>query len=406
MFYKTLFIVLSVCIVTALPSANSGTAPQPAPVGAWALAEFNYSPEDATPADHSLFEPAQTKSYPISMFLNPSVENELEYFQTEGRATFQSWLYQSARYAPLMKDIFKESGMPEDLVYLSMIESGFNPHAVSWANAVGPWQFMTATAKEYGLRIDPWIDERMDPVKSTYAAAVHLKVLYSLFGSWPLALASYNAGAGKVQRAVLRTDFEDAWDLFDSRFVRQETRSYVPRFIAAVIIARNPEAYGFTQYLVAPFLYDEVIIRKSTKLSLIARCAGSTLREIKELNPQLLQEVTPPNRTSYVVRIPKGSKEVFLANFYVPLRAPYSARWDMHLIESEDIMTGRHFTTKLLHRHEKLGPPALSQSTDAWIKGLAYGRDAEGDGILLDLRASATRPVSHLTAAGSGFSSL
>ena len=127
-----------------------------------------------------------------------------------------------------------------------MIESGFNPYAVSWAKAVGPWQFMPATGKLYGLKIDWWIDERKDPIKSTMAAAEHLKDLHNLFGSWPLALASYNAGAGKVQRAVLRTRSDDFWDLKASRYIRKETKNYVPKYMAATIIAKNPEAYGFS----------------------------------------------------------------------------------------------------------------------------------------------------------------
>ncbi len=189
------------------------------------------------------------------MILNDSVENHLEYFKTRGRDVFQRWLDRSARYIPVMKDIFREKNLPEDLVYVAMIESGFNPYAVSWAKAVGPWQFMPATGKLYGLKIDWWIDERKDPVKSTYAAAEHLKDLHNLFGSWPLALASYNAGAGKVQRAVLRTRSDDFWDLKASRYIRKETKNYVPKFMAATIIAKNPESYGFSIANYDPFKY-------------------------------------------------------------------------------------------------------------------------------------------------------
>jgi membrane-bound lytic murein transglycosylase D len=192
-----------------------------------------------------------------------------------------------------MKDIFKEKNLPEDLVYVAMIESGFNPYAVSWAKAVGPWQFMPATGKLYGLKIDWWIDERKDPIKSTMAAAEHLKDLHNLFGSWPLALASYNAGAGKVQRAVLRARSDDFWDLKASRYIRKETKNYVPKYMAATILAKNPEAYGFSINSIEPFNFDEVVVDQSTDLRLIARCADCTYEEVKELNPEIKRWVTP-----------------------------------------------------------------------------------------------------------------
>ena len=153
---------------------------------------------------------------------------------------------------------------------------------------------MPATGKLYGLKIDWWIDERKDPIKSTNAAAEHLKDLHDLFGSWPLALASYNAGAGKVQRAVLRTRSDDFWDLKASRYIKPETKNYIPKYMAATIIAKNPEAYGFTVTAVDPYKYDEVVIEESTDLRLIARCADCTYQDIKELNPEIKRWVTPP----------------------------------------------------------------------------------------------------------------
>ncbi len=284
--------------------------------------------------DESSFE---VKPYNIPMILNDSVENHLEYFKTRGRDVFQCWLDRSARYIPLMKEIFKEKNLPEDLVYVAMIESGFNPYAVSWAKAVGPWQFMPSTGKNYGLKIDWWIDERKDPIKSTHAAAEHFKDLYNLFGSWPLALASYNAGAGKVQRAVLRTRSEDFWDLKASRYIRKETKNYIPKYMAATIIAKNPEAYGFTLSTVEPFKYDEVEINGMTDLRLIARCAGCTYEEIKEMNPELKRWITPPDITSYVIRLPKGTKQTFLTNF-AAIPADQKIRWERHQVEKGDTL--------------------------------------------------------------------
>ncbi len=292
--------------------------------------------EDLAQLDES-DEMAEEKPYHIPMILNDSVENHLEYFKTRGREVFQRWLDRSARYIPVMKEIFKEKNLPEDLVYVAMIESGFNPYAVSWAKAVGPWQFMPATGKLYGLKIDWWLDERKDPIKSTQAAAEHLKDLHNLFGSWPLALASYNAGAGKVQRAVLRTRSDDFWDLKASRYIRRETKNYVPKFMAATIIAKNPEAYGFTTANYEPFKFDEVLIEESTDLRLIARCAESTYEEIKELNPELRRWVTPPHFDKYVLRIPTGKKDVFLANF-AAVPPEQKIKWERHEVRKGETL--------------------------------------------------------------------
>lgn len=292
--------------------------------------------EDLAQVDES-DDLAEEKAYHIPMILNDSVENQLEYFKTRGREVFQRWLDQSARYIPVMKDIFREKNLPEDLVYVAMIESGFNPYAVSWAKAVGPWQFMPATGKLYGLKIDWWIDERKDPIKSTQAAAEHLKDLHNLFGSWPLALASYNAGAGKVQRAVLRTRSEDFWDLKASRYIRKETKNYVPKYMAATIIAKNPEAYGFTVSGRDPFAYDVVFLDESTDLRLIASCALCTYEELKELNPELKRWITPPHLDKYALRIPSGRKEAFLANF-AAVSPAQKIRWERHEVKKGETL--------------------------------------------------------------------
>ena len=295
--------------------------------------------DDVAQLDESFDDAVIEKPYHIPMILNDSVENHLEYFKTRGRDVFQLWIDRSARYIPIMRQIFREKNLPEDLVYVAMIESGFNPYAVSWARAVGPWQFMPATAKLYGLKIDWWVDERKDPVKSTAAAAEHFKDLHNLFGSWPLALASYNAGAGKVQRAVLRTRSEDFWDLKASRYIRKETKNYVPKFMAATIIAKNPEAYGFTVAKVEPFVYDEVTVEGSTDLRLVARCAGCTYQEIKELNPELRRWVTPPHAASYTLRIPAGTREAFSAHF-AAVPAEQKIKWERHHVQPGETLAG------------------------------------------------------------------
>jgi membrane-bound lytic murein transglycosylase D len=342
MHYKIIHVFLIVSAFVALPFAyaageSSTSQPRNQP---GIPSEYIPPKEDIAQVDEVLDESSfEVKPYHIPMILNDSVENHLEYFKTRGRDVFQRWLDRSARYIPMMKEIIREKNLPEDLVYVAMIESGFNPYAVSWAKAVGPWQFMPATGKNYGLKIDWWIDERKDPVKSTHAAAEHFKDLYNLFGSWPLAMASYNAGAGKVQRAVLRTRSEDFWDLKASRYIRKETKNYIPKYMAATIIAKNPEAYGFTLSTIEPFNYDEVEINGMTDLRLIARCAGCTYEEIKEMNPELRRWITPPDITSYVIRLPRGTKQTFLTNF-AAIPADQKIRWERHQVGKGDTLAG------------------------------------------------------------------
>jgi len=340
--------------------------------------------EDIAQLDELIDDAAEEKPYHIPMILNDSVENHLEYFKTRGRDGFQRWLDRSTRYIPVMKAIFRVKNLPEDLVYVAMIESGFNPYAVSWAKAVGPWQFMPATGKLYGLKIDWWIDERKDPIKSTMAAAEHLKDLHNLFGSWPLALASYNAGAGKVQRAVLRTRSDDFWDLKASRYIRKETKNYVPKYMAATIIAKNPEAYGFSVTSIEPFKFDEVVVDQSTDLRLIARCANCTYEEIKELNPELKRWVTPPQYASYVLRIPAGRKNIFLAN-YAAIPAEQKIKWERHLVQNGE-------TLAVLARKYNTTPEALRD-----INGLKKDRVIPGKHILIPLDLnSKTQDLSYL----------
>lgn len=311
-------------------------------------------------------------AYHIPMVLNDSVENHLEYFKTRGRDVFQIWLDRSARYIPVMKSIFREKNLPEDLVYIAMIESGFNPYAVSWAKAVGAWQFMPATGKLYGLKIDWWIDERKDPIKSTTAAAEHLKDLHNMFGSWPLAMASYNAGAGKVQRAVLRTHSDDFWDLKASRHIKPETKNYVPKYMAATIIAKNPGAYGFSEPPANPYQYDEVVIEESTDLRLIARCAGCTYQEIKDLNPEIKRWVTPPHFSKYVLRLPSGKKEAFLTNF-AAIPDEQKIRWERHEVKKGDTLAS-------LAKHYNTTADAIRD-----INGLKKNRIAPGKHLLIPI---------------------
>jgi membrane-bound lytic murein transglycosylase D len=249
-------------------------------------------------------------TYDVPIVLNESVEGYLNIFQTRLRDRFTLWLARSGRYLPMMRETFKRYGLPEDLVYVALIESGFNPYAYSRARAVGPWQFMKGTARLYKLRINRWVDERRDPVKSTDAAARHLKDLYERFGSWPLALASYNAGQSRISRALTKAKADDYWDLRSSSYIRRETKGYVPKFMAATIIAKNPQRYGFSFEYHEPFIFDQVTVPPLANLQVIAKAAGINYKTLKKFNPELRTEITPP-KSEYTLRLPPGKKEFF-----------------------------------------------------------------------------------------------
>ena len=237
-------------------------------------------------------------TYDIPIVINAAVEQHMKYFQKTIPKRFKMWLERSGRFTPMMRAILKEHDMPEDLVYLALIESGFNCSAYSRAAAVGPWQFIRGTGRRYGLRIDYWVDERRDPVKSTHAAAKYLGDLYAEFGSWYLAAAGYNAGEGKVRRALKRYNADDFWSISQGRryYLKRETRQYVPKMIAAAIIAKNPEKYGFKEIRYwEPLAYDTVKVHSGTSLGVAAKLAGIQTKELVQLNPELRRWCTPPH---------------------------------------------------------------------------------------------------------------
>jgi membrane-bound lytic murein transglycosylase D len=264
-------------------------------------------------------------AYDFPIVQNHFVYRQIALFQTVYRDQFQKGLARSGRYIPMMQEMLIEFNLPTDLVYLPLIESNFSVQAVSSAKATGPWQFIKGTGRRYGLRIDQWIDERRDPVKSTRAAAAYLKDLYDTFGSWLLSLASYNAGEGRIGRAIKRTNMADYWALKASDNIPRETRNYVPKFMAATIIAKSPEIYGFSVDYETPLLYDEVRIERQTSLHAIADAIGVSYEEIKFYNPELRLWTTPPNYSGYRLKLPQGKKKVFLANIS-KIKGPFSHR--------------------------------------------------------------------------------
>jgi membrane-bound lytic murein transglycosylase D len=269
----------------------------------------------ASPEEAIYNGPKITEDYSYNEIAVKAVKNHITLFTEKIKEKFSLWLTRSGKYMELMRGILIENNVPEEIVFLPLIESGFNANAYSPARAVGYWQFIASTAKRYGLEISWWKDERKDPVKSTMAAANYLKDLYEMFGSWNLAMAAYNAGEGKILRALNRTKTEDYWSLLSTNYIRNETKNYVPKFIAASMIANSPEDFGFINLEYHPPInYDEVVVHYPVDLDVAAECAGTTLKEIKELNPELRRWCTPPDVSEYTLRIPAGVKDLFIEN--------------------------------------------------------------------------------------------
>ena len=253
------------------------------------------------------------------------VQYYLDFFQDRGRERMSIWLTRLPRYEQMIRERLQRERLPSDLVYLALIESGFSNTATSRAKAVGMWQFMKRTAKGYGLRVDSWVDERRDPYKATDAAARHLADLNRRFGSLYLAAAAYNAGSGKVSRGIIRLPDEESdsvnsdatfFRLYDTKLLRRETKDYVPKLIAAALIAKQPKRYGFQVTPTEPTSYDSIVVPDMTGLDVIARLADTTVAAIRELNPQYLRLTTPPGTRS-VVRLPLGRGQATVAAYGV-----------------------------------------------------------------------------------------
>ncbi len=255
---------------------------------------------------------AQGPLYNIPVVIDQSVQSHIHFFNISIRNRFEQWLLRFSRYRPLVENIFAEFDLPSDLVNLSLVESGFNPYAYSRAKATGPWQFMKGTGQLYGLRIDHYVDERRDPIKSTVAAARYLRDLYDLFGAWPLAMAAYNAGEGKVLRALQKAQAESFSDISKTKLIRLETKQYVPRIMAATIIAKNLDQYGFNQDPVPLHQFEEVVVTRPLHFRAIANVTGIPYAELRLLNPELRRDATPPGETAYHLKVPVGTSSKVL----------------------------------------------------------------------------------------------
>ena len=253
----------------------------------------------------------ETTGHDIEIPLNQRVLSYVALFQGRLHDFIEVGMKRGSKYLPMIQNVFRAEGLPLDLAYVPLIESAFNPNALSRAKAKGVWQFMVGTGIENGLRRDWYIDERSDPEKATVAAARYLKTLAKLFsGDWHLALASYNGGPGRMQRAIKRAGVDDFWALADKpKVLPRETREYVPMILAAIIIARNPAQYGFEIEPEPPAEADEVVLSRPVDIRRVAEWTGATIDEIQSLNPELRRWTTPLKDTQYELKVPAGTAE-------------------------------------------------------------------------------------------------
>ena len=316
---------------------------------------------------------------------NDRVKEKIVYFQTDAREPFSEWLNRSGRWVPMINEVFESRGLPTDLAYLPLIESGFAPSAYSWAHAMGMWQFIKSTGRIFGLDVDWWLDERRDPEKATIAAADYFESLYRKFESWELALAAYNCGDGRVKRTIAGQGTDNYWEMD----LPTETENYVPLFMAALIIAKDPEAYNFDITYYEPYKYDIISVNEPTNLELIARCTDTTLAFIQTLNPEVLRYCTPPDITAYDVRVPMGRSEGF-AKRYASVPESEKTVWARHKVHKGETLSeiAVHYGTsvgmltqsnKLRSAHRlSIGQELVIPVSPSAAKGLLAASDGMG----------------------------
>src|SRR5262249_37504737 len=300
----------------------------------------------------------------------------IAFFTGGGRSTFERWLKRSGRYMELFRGVLQKEGLPPDLVHLVFVESGFNVNARSYAAAVGPWQFMRSSAQLFGLNVNQWVDERKDPEKATVAAARYLKHLYGIFGDWPLALASYNAGEGTVMRAIQTQGTTNYWEL---RLPKQ-TEEYVPQFMAALAIARDPVKYGFADIeLDDPMRFDEVAMKGAVDLRSIAKLAECSYEELRELNPSARTAMMRGPNGITTVRVPEGKSELIQKNLAAGIELP-----TVNLTVRHRVRRGE--TLRMIATEYSVNPQELAR-----VNNLGRGRPLRR-GMLLTVPASFRAP--------------
>ncbi|PYN39034.1 MAG: hypothetical protein DMD98_02370 [Candidatus Rokuibacteriota bacterium] len=380
---RSSLLLLTTCLVGILPlatatSSTAGPSSEPTPVAAVAVPPSEDDPgrsepvmepkgaaPDAGPGAKALAEVTEVDSWAHAFaesaqlnavalapdfpdyprVMNDDVQYFLDRFTGSRRMVVELWMSRSGRYLAMIQEVFRNQGLPTDLAFTAMIESGFNPRAVSRVGAKGLWQFMAPTARRYGLRVDRWVDERLDPEKSTVAAAAYLRDLYRQFGAWELAQAAYNAGEVVVSRAIRVTGSSDFWALTRTEYLRRETREFVPAIQAATLIGRDPDQYGFE---VGGEPWDDterISVPPSTDLRRLSTVAGISPAMLRALNPTLVRGVTPPG-TRWEIRVPAGTREGVLAALaprrsvgIAKARAPRHAAAEIHVVRPRETVT-------------------------------------------------------------------
>jgi peptidoglycan lytic transglycosylase D len=322
--------------LVALKEGDGFSEPQPEP------APIDEANDITFPVDPNIKAKAETEikttKSDLPLVLNDEVAMFINYFSSpKGKGVLERALARSGRYRQMILATLKEAGVPQDLIYLAQAESGFQPLALSRAGARGMWQFMASRASMYGLERNWWVDERQDPVKSTRAAAEHLKDLYNQFGDWYLAMAAYNSGPGTIQHAVERTGYADYWELYRRGVLPQETRNYVPIILAVTIMAKNPSQYGLENVTLDPApKVDQVIIDYPVDLRLVADCVDTTVNYLQQLNPSLLR-LTTPKGEPYALKLPAGTADKYQTAI-AAIPADMRTLWRYHQVESGETL--------------------------------------------------------------------
>ena len=297
----------------AAPAEETAGGDAPPASALAALDTAHASEAEVRAAQTAVISDVAGTPYDIPMVINEPVLRILAEFQNDLHGIIARGLIRSGRYVPMIRRVFAQEGIPGDLVHMALIEYSFVPRAVSSARAHGLWQFMSRTGRQYGLTSNTVVDERSDPEKATRAAARYLKFLNELFHDWHLAMAAYNAGEGKILRAMARTGARDFWQLAQTHAIKPQTQNYVPAVLAATLIAKNPEHYGFDLAYEPPLIYENVVLDRPISLLALARAAQIPLEDLKHLNPELKRSITPRQPDGYELKVPIGTRETTLA---------------------------------------------------------------------------------------------